>query len=69
MQIVYQYARSHILILQLLLKQRIQVYIYTVKIECAYHTNGVIYGTMGVLITFLLLHSCTSLIHGQNNVT
>ena len=27
---------------------------FTVKIKCAYHTNGVLYGTVGVLITILL---------------
>ena len=27
---------------------------FTVKMKCAYHTNGVLYGTVGVLITILL---------------
>ena len=26
---------------------------YTVKIKCAYHTNGILYGTVGVLITLI----------------
>ena len=32
----------------------LQTTVYTVKIKCAYHTNGVLYGTVGVLITLLL---------------
>ena len=27
---------------------------YTVKMKCAFHTNGVLYGTVGVLITLLI---------------
>ena len=29
----------------------IAIILYTVKIKCAYHTNGVIYDTVGVPIT------------------